>query len=62
MKITEHEAILQLKDIMQVFEPVDREDLDQQFYNQFTLDEILDNLQEINGLIGEIKQILRKVE
>ena len=62
MGMTEHEAILQLKDIMQVFQPEDREEVDQMFYNHLTLDEIRDNLQEFNCLIGEIKQILREVE
>lgn len=62
MGITEHEAILKLKDIMQVFQAEDREEVDQMFYNQLTLDEIRDNLQEYNGLIGEIKQILREVD
>ena len=62
MGLTEHEAILQLKDITQVFKAEDREEVDQMFYNQLTLDEIRDNLQEFNCLIGEIKQILREVE
>ena len=62
MGITEHEAILKLKDITQVFQAEDREEVDQMFYNQLTLDEIRDNLQEFNCLIGEIKQILREVE
>ena len=62
MGMTEHEAILQLKDITQVFQAVDREEVDQMFYNQLTLDEIRDNIQEFNCLIGEIKQILREVE
>lgn len=62
MGMTEHEAILKLKDIMQVFQPEDREEVDQMFYNQLTLDEIRDNLQEFNSLIGEIKQILREVD
>lgn len=62
MGITEHEAILKLKDITQVFQPEDREDVDQKFYNQLTLDEIRDSIQELNCLIGEIKQILREVE
>ena len=62
MGMTEHEAILKLKDITQVFQAEDREEVDQMFYNQLTLDEIRDNLQEYNCLIGEIKQILREVE
>ena len=62
MGITEHEAILQLKDITQVFQAEDREEVDQMFYNHLTLDEIRDNLQEFNCLIGEIKQILREVD
>ena len=62
MGMTEHEAILQLKDITQLFQAEDREELDQIFYNQWTLDEIRETLQEFNCLIGEIKQILREVE
>lgn len=62
MGITEHEAILQLKDITQVFQAEDREEVDQMFYNHLTLDEIHDNIQEFNCVIGEIKQILREVE
>ena len=62
MGMTEHEAIIQLKDIMQVYQAADREEVDQMFYNQLTLDEILDNLQDYNCVIGEIKQILREVE
>ena len=62
MGITEHEAILQLKDITQVFQAEDREEVDQMFYNHLTLDEIRDNLQEFNCLIGEIKQISREVD
>lgn len=62
MGMTEHKAILKLKDITQVFQAEDREEVDQMFYNQLTLDEIRDNLQEFNCLIGEIKQILREVE
>lgn len=60
--MTEHEAILLLKDITQVFQAVDREEVDQKFYNDFTLDDIRENLQEFNCVIGEIKQILRKVD
>ena len=59
--MTEHEAILKLKDIMQVYQAADREEVEQMFYNQLTLDEILDNLQDYNCVIGEIKQILREV-
>lgn len=62
MGLTEHEAILQLKDLTQVFQAEDREEVDQMFYNQLTLDEIRDNLQEFNCVIGEIKQILREVD
>ena len=62
MGITEHEAIVELKDITQVFQAEDREEVDQMFYNELTLDEIRDNLQEFNCVIGEIKQILREVE
>lgn len=57
MSITEHEAILQLKDITQVFKPENREDLQQKFYNECTLDEIHEAVQEFNCVIGEIKQI-----
>lgn len=60
--MTEHEAILNLKDIMQVFQAEDREEIDEMFYNQLTLDDIRENLQEFNCVIGEIKQILREVE
>lgn len=60
--MTEHEAILQLKDITQVFHAEDREEIEQMFYNQLTLDDILENLQDFNCVIGEIKQILREVE
>lgn len=60
--MTEHEAILQLKDITQLYQAEDREDIDQWFYNQWTLDAIRENLQNFNCLIGEIKQILREVE
>lgn len=62
MGISEHEAILKLKDITQVFQAEDREEIEQIFYNQLTLDEIYDCIQEFNCLIGEIKQILREVE
>ena len=58
MGMTEHEAILQLKDITQVFQAEDREEVDQMFYNQLTLEDIRENLQEFNCVIGEIKQIL----
>lgn len=60
--MTEHEAILALKDITQVYVAEDREKVDQMFYNYLTLDEIRDNIQDYNCLIGEIKQILRSVE
>ena len=60
--MTEHEAILNLKDITQVFQAEDREEVDNMFYNQLTLDEIRENLQDFNCGIGEIKQILREVE
>ena len=62
MRITEHEAILKLKDITQVFQAEDREEVDQMFYNHLTLEDIRENLQEFNCVIGEIKQILREVE
>ena len=62
MRITEHEAILKLKDITQMFQAEDREEVDQMFYGQLTLDEIRENLQDYNCVIGEIKQILREVE
>lgn len=62
MGITEHEAILKLKDITQVFQAEDREEVDDMFYNNLTLEEIRENLQEFNCVIGEIKQILREVE
>ena len=38
------------------------QDLENKFYNQLTLDEIFDNIQEFNVLLGEIKQILREVD
>ena len=60
--MTEHEAILEIKDVTQIFQAEDRGDVDQWFYNQCTLDEIRENLQDFNCLIGEIKQILREVE
>lgn len=60
--MTEHEAIENIKDITQIYQAEDREDVDQWFYNQWTLDEIRENLQDFNSLIGEIKQILREVE
>ena len=60
--MTEHEAILKLKDIMQEFQSEDRKDVDAMFYSQMTLDEIHEALQDFNRLIGEIKQILREVE
>ena len=62
MGITEHEAILKLKDITQIYQAESREDLENKFYNQLTLDEIFDNIQEFNVLLGEIKQILREVD
>jgi hypothetical protein len=62
MGITEHEAILKLKDITQVFNPEEREEIDQLFYNQLTLEDIRENLQDFNSVIGEIKRILREVE
>lgn len=62
MGMTEHEAILQLKDITQVFQAEDREELEQKIYNQLTIDDICETLKEFNCLIGEIKQILREVE
>ena len=62
MGMTEHEAILQLKDITQLFQAEDREELEQKFYNYATLDNIFETIKEFNCLIGEIKQILREVE
>lgn len=59
---TEHQAILEIKDIMQVFEPADNEDVETQFYGNMTIDEILETLKEFNVLVGEIKQILREVK
>lgn len=61
MSITEHEAILKLKDMTQVYQAEDREEVENMFYNNMTLDEILENLQDFNCVIGEIKQILREV-
>lgn len=60
--MTEHEAILALKDLTQVFKAEDREEVDEKFYNYLTIDQILDNIQDFNCVIGEIKQILRSVE
>lgn len=60
--MTEHEAIQKIKDITQIFQAEDREDVDTMFYGQMTLDEIREALQDFNSLIGEIKQILREVE
>lgn len=62
MRISEHEAILKLKDLTQLFHAMDREELEQKFYNQCTLDEILEDIQEFNCVIGEIKQILREAD
>ena len=45
-----------------MFQAEDREEVDQMFYNQLTLEDIRENLQEFNCVIGEIKQILREVE
>lgn len=45
-----------------MFQAEDREEVDNMFYNQLTLDEIRENLQDFNCVIGEIKQILREVE
>ena len=62
MKMTEHEAIEEIKDRLGIFEPEDNEELEQKFYNSLTLDEILDELRDYNCLIGEIKQIFREIE
>lgn len=60
--MTEHEAILEIKDRLQMWEAEDRDEVDQVFYNQLTLEDIRDNIQGFNSLIGELKQILREVE
>lgn len=60
--MTEHKAILEIKDRLQMWEAEDRDEVDQMFYNQLTLEDIRDNLQGFNSLIGELKQILREVE
>lgn len=60
--MTEHEAIIEIKDIMQIYEPVDNEELESQIYSNMTIDEIVETLKDCNDLVGEIKQILRKVE
>jgi len=62
MGMTEHEAISEIKDILQIYEAADNDDLEQMFYNQLTIDDILDNLKLYNSLIGELKQILRRIE
>lgn len=59
--MTEHEAIIEIKDRMQIFEPVDNEELESQIYGNMTIDEIVDALKDFNGLVGEIKQILRGI-
>lgn len=58
--MTEHEAIIEIKDRMQIFEPVDNEELESQIYGNMTIDEIVEALKDFNCLVGEIKQILRK--
>ena len=60
--MTEHKAILAIKDLLQIYEAADNDDLENMFYNQLTLEDILDNLKLYNSLIGELKQILRKVQ
>lgn len=60
--MTEHEAILAIKDLLQIYEVADNDDLENMFYNQLTLEDILDNLKEYNSLIGELKQILRRLK
>lgn len=62
MGMTEHEAISEIKDILQVYKPADNDELENMFYSYLTVNDILDNLKEYNGLIGELKQILRRVE
>ena len=56
------QAIFNLKDITQEFQTETREDVDNMFYNGLTLEDIRDNLQDFNRVIGEIKQILNEVD
>lgn len=62
MGMTEHEAILEIKDILQVYKPADNDEIENMFYGYLTVNDILDNLKEYNGLIGELKQIMRRIE
>ena len=49
-----------LDDIMQPFQAMNQEELDDEIYNNLTIEEIRCNLQEFNGIIREIKEILSK--
>lgn len=55
-------AILKLIDITEEFHAENKEDVDQMFYDELTLEDIRVNLQDFNRIIGEIKQILSEVD
>lgn len=60
--MTEHEAILKLKDIAKKFSPASDEELEQMFYDEVTLNEMFESVRLFNQTMGKINQILSEVE
>ena len=61
-KLSEHEAILEIKDRLEIFEPKSKDDLESDFYGNWSIDHILEELNDFNVLIGELHVILNSIK
>ncbi len=61
-KLSEHEAILEIKDRLEIFQPKSKDELDEYFWGNWSIDQIHEELIDFNGLIGELHQILNSIK
>lgn len=61
-KLSEHEAILEIKDRLEIFKPKSKDDLETDFYGNWSIDYILGELNDFNVLIGELHVILNSIK
>ena len=62
IKLSEHEAILEIKDRLEIFKPKSKDDLETDFYGNWTIDHILGELEDFNVLIEELHVILNSIK
>lgn len=60
-KLSEHDAILEIKDCLEIFKPKSKDELESDFYDNWSIDQIFEELNDFNTLIGELHVILNSI-